>query len=101
MNLFTKQKYSHRYREQTYGYQEGKSGGRLNWEIVIDIYTLLYIKKITNKDLLYSVGNASQCSITAYMGKESKKKRTYVYIQLIHFAVHLKPTQHCKSTILQ
>ena len=44
-NLFTKQKYSHRYREQTYGCQEGKSGGGLNWEIVIDIYTLLFIKR--------------------------------------------------------
>ena len=25
----------------------------------------------------------------------------YVYVQLIYFAVHLKLTQHCKSTILQ
>ena len=33
------------------------------------------------------------------MGKESKKEWTYVYVQLIHFAVHLKLTQHCKSTI--
>ena len=76
MNLFTKQKYSHRYREQTFGYQEGKSGGRLNWEMVIDIYTLLHIKRITNKDLLYSMGNSSRCSIMAYMGKESKKEWT-------------------------
>ena len=26
------------------GYQRGKVGGGLNWEIGIDIYTLLYIK---------------------------------------------------------
>ena len=26
MNLFTKQKYSHKGRKQTYGYQEGKGG---------------------------------------------------------------------------
>ena len=25
----------------------------------------------------------------------------YIYIKLNHFAVHLKLTQHCKSTILQ
>ena len=25
----------------------------------------------------------------------------YVYVQLNHFAVHLKLTQHCKLTILQ
>ena len=42
MNLFTKQKLSHRRRKQTYGYQGGKGG--INWEVRIDIYTLLYIK---------------------------------------------------------
>ena len=43
MNLFTKQKYSHRYRKQTYGYQ-GEKGGGIHCEIGIDIYTLLHIK---------------------------------------------------------
>ena len=42
MNLFTKQKLIHGCRKQTYGYQRGMGG--LNWEIVIDIYTLLYRK---------------------------------------------------------
>ena len=28
MNLFTKQKQTHRHRKQTYGYQRGKEGGR-------------------------------------------------------------------------
>ena len=28
MNLFTKQKQTHRHRKQTYGYQKGKVGGR-------------------------------------------------------------------------
>ena len=37
---------SHRCREQTYGYQGGKGGGGTNWEIGIDIYTLMY--KIDN-----------------------------------------------------
>ena len=37
------------------------------------------------------------------MGKESEKEWIYIYIyvQLNHFAVHLKLTQHCKSTIPQ
>ena len=37
------------------------------------------------------------------MGKESKKKKEwiYVYVQMIDFTVHLKLTQHCKSTISQ
>ena len=34
------------------------------------------------------------------MGKESGKEWIYVHVLLNHFAVHLKLTQHCKSTIL-
>ena len=30
----------------------------MNWEIGIHINTLLLIKKITNKNLLYSLGNS-------------------------------------------
>ena len=40
-----------------YGHQGGKwqggGGGGMNWEIGIDIYSLLFIKWITNKNLLY------------------------------------------------
>ena len=39
MNLFTKQKQSHRCRKQTYGYQWEIRGG-INWEIGIDMYTV-------------------------------------------------------------
>ena len=39
MNLFAKQKQTHR--EQTYGYK-GRRG--VDWEFCIDIYTLLYLK---------------------------------------------------------
>ena len=39
---------------------ESMGVGRINWEFEIDTYTLLYIKWITNKDLLYSTGNSSQ-----------------------------------------
>ena len=35
-------------------YQVEKRRGGINWEIGIDIYTLLYIKQITNKDPPYS-----------------------------------------------
>ena len=30
-----------------------RGGGGMNWEIGIDIYTLICIKEITNKNLLY------------------------------------------------
>ena len=55
-------------------------GGGINWEIGIDVYTLLYIKQLTNKDLPYSTGNSTQYSIMTYMGKESKKEWVYVYV---------------------
>ena len=54
----------------------GGKGAGINREIEIDIYTLLYIKQITNKDLLYSTGNSTWYSVMTYMGKESKKKWT-------------------------
>ena len=44
----------------------------------LDIYTLLYIKQILNKDLLYSTENTTQYSAITYMGKESKKEWIYV-----------------------
>ena len=71
MNLFMKQKQS--------GMQKTNLGlpgdGGINWKIGTDIYTLIiYIKQITNKDLLYSKQNATQYSVKAYMEKESKKE---------------------------
>ena len=56
MNRIAGQKLRHRFREQTYEHQVGKvvevGGGVINWEIGIDIYTLICIKWITNKNLL-------------------------------------------------
>ena len=58
----TKQKESYRLREQTYGYQGSGAGGGWEKGIVrefgMDMYTLQYLKWITNKDLLYSTGNS-------------------------------------------
>ena len=44
------------------------------------MYTLLYMKEITNKDLLNSTGNSTQYSVMTYRGKESKKEWIYVYV---------------------
>ena len=41
---------------------KGERRGGINWEIGIDIYTLLYIRQITDKDLLYSTGNSTLCN---------------------------------------
>ena len=64
--------------ENTYGYPGGKGRGGINWKTGIDTYTLLHIKQMTNKDLLYSTGNSTQYSVMACMGKESKKKSGYM-----------------------
>ena len=62
MNQFARQKQRPRCREQTYGHQGGKTvcvcvgggvGGGMNWGIGIDMYTLICVKWITNKNLLY------------------------------------------------
>ena len=44
MDLFTKQKQTHRLGEQNYQYEEGKVEGGIDWEFGIDMYTLLYFK---------------------------------------------------------
>ena len=38
-------------------------------EFGMDMYTLLYLKWITNKDLLYSTGNSAQYSVITSLGK--------------------------------
>ena len=58
MNWFAGQKLRHRCREQMYEHQGGKrrragGGGGMNWAIGIDMYTLMCIKLMTNKNLLY------------------------------------------------
>ena len=57
---------------------KGKGGGeRINQEFGINRYTLLYIKQINNKDLLYNTGNYIQFPIITYSGKESEKEYMY------------------------
>ena len=53
--------------------------GGINWEIGTDIYALLYIKQIGNKNLLYSPENSAQYSVMAYTGKDALKKSRYMY----------------------
>ena len=47
MNLFAKQKQTHRLRKQTYIYQVGKEDGRINSELEISRHTPIY--KIDNQ----------------------------------------------------
>ena len=43
------------------------------------MYTLLYLKWITNKDLLYSTGSSAQCYMAAWMEGEPGGEWTHVY----------------------
>ena len=79
MQLFTKQKDSQILKTNLW-LPKGKWHGKGNQEIGIDIYTSLYIKQITNKDLLYHTGNSTQYSVITDMGKESEEEWIYVYV---------------------
>ena len=68
MNLFTKQKETHRLGKQTYSCWKRGWEEETVREFGMDMYTLLYIKWITNKDLLYSRWNSAQCYMAAWMG---------------------------------
>ena len=87
MNLFTKQKENHRLRKQTYGCW----GKRDSWDFGKVRYTLLHLKWITNKDLLYSTWNSAQRYVPAWMGEGFGG----VCVWLSPFTVHRKLSQHC------
>ena len=73
MNISTKQKQTHRHREQTCGCQ-GLAGGGKDWEFEISRYKLLYTGWINNKVLLYSTGNCIQYPVINH-----NKKNIYMY----------------------
>ena len=56
---------------------------------------LLYLKWITNKDLLYSTGNSAHSDMADWMGQEFGGEWIYTYVWLNSFAVYLKLSQHC------
>ena len=58
------------------------------------VNTLLYLKWITNKDLLYSTGNSVQFYVAAWMGGEFGGAWIHVYVWPSPFAVCLKLPQH-------
>ena len=57
------------------------------------MHTLLYLKWITNKDLLYITGNPAQCYVVAWMGGHFGGEWIHVHARLSPFAVHLKVSQ--------
>ena len=86
--------------EKKLSLSSGKGWGK-RWEegIVREfgkvMYTLLYLKWITNKDLLYSTWNSAQCYVAAWMGGEFRAEWIHVYVWLSPSAVYPTLSQHC------
>ena len=59
-------------------------------EFVMGLYTLLYLKWIVNKDLLYSTCNSAQCYLAAWMGGQFRREWISVYVCLSPFAVPIQ-----------
>ena len=45
------------------------------------MYTLLYLKWITNKDLLYNTWNSTQCYVEAWMGGQFGAEWMHAYVR--------------------
>ena len=79
MNLFTKEKQTHRHSKQAYGYQRGMGGG-MDWEFGISRCKLVCIEWINSKVLLHSTGNHIQYPVINHNGKEYEKECVYICI---------------------
>jgi len=78
MNLFTKEKWTHRLWKQTCGYKRGKGQGRDKLG-VWDWHTHTTIYKLDNQQRpTYSTENSTQYYIITYIGKETEKETIYV-----------------------
>ena len=65
----------------------------LKWITDKDLYTLLYLKWITNKDaLLYSTGKSAQCYMETWMREEFGGEWIHVYVRA---KVKKKKRRHC------
>ena len=56
----------------------------------IDMYILLYLKWITNRDKLFSTGNSAPFYVAAWMGGKFGEECIQVYVWLSIFSLYLK-----------
>ena len=64
-----------------WGWEWAKMGERDSQGVWMDMYTLLYLEWITNKALLYSTVNSTQCFVAAWIGGEFENG--YMYTEWI------------------
>ena len=79
----------------------GRRGEGIVRESGMDTDTLVYVTWRTSKDLLDSTGNSAQCHVAGWMGGEFGGEWIHGYAWLSPFAVRLKLSEHCLSSILQ
>ena len=68
-NLFVEQKQTTDL-EKEFMVARGNDGRRDSSGIWVDMNTLLFLKWMTNKDLLYSTGNSVECNVADMTGRE-------------------------------
>ena len=68
--------------------------GGIKWETGTDIYTLLYMKWITNKDLLHSTRNLPQYSLMTQVGKKIFKREWICVFVCACVYTHIKKLIH-------
>ena len=56
--------------------------------------------QVASGSLLYSTGSSSWCSVMGGMGRRFRREGIYAHIQLTHFSVLQKLTEHCKTPLL-
>ena len=78
MNLYTKQKQTHRHREQTYGYQ-GEEGSGIDWEFGVGRCKLLHLEWMNIGS--YSIAQETISNLLGQnMMENNMRKRMYIYV---------------------
>ena len=72
MDVYAKQKHTHKYRKQTSGYQRGEESMH-NQGYGVNRYKLPCIKYISNKNIFYGTGNYSHYLIINFNESQSVK----------------------------
>ena len=79
MNLFTKQKQTHRLQKQIYGYWKGQVGGGMDREFGIGIHILLDIKIVNQKGPATDHRELYLIFCNNLYGKNNLEKWKYIY----------------------
>ena len=78
----------------TYGcFGQGWGAGIVR-EFGMDMSTLLCLKWVTNKGILWATGNSAPCYVAAWMGAGFGGEWRHAYVWLSPFPVDLKLSQH-------